>query len=305
MLLRRPARPRGPPHRRWPAERPRRPHRRRSWGPRSTRFGTVALVAIGCDMARQCHLDTCPTGIATEREDLRAEVRRTPDESSRFFTAIAEDVAANWRSSGSLRRRDRRRAAGGCPTRRRSRTRAGAGHRCAAGAPARPAATEARVRRPRTSRSRSGWRPTSRRRSRPAGRSPSAAPHAVRRGLSVGRGRTGARRAAVERTTRSSGAPGRGRPVSAHLRAGSRCGSLARPTTTSARDCPAARSSIVPSAGRSPLRVGREAIAGNTCLYGATGGRLHLVGRAGMRFAVRNCGARRSSRGSARTAANT
>jgi glutamate synthase domain-containing protein 3 len=32
-------------------------------------------------------------------------------------------------------------------------------------------------------------------------------------------------------------------------------------------------------------------VAGNTCLYGATGGRLHLVGRAGMRFAVRNSGA--------------
>jgi glutamate synthase domain-containing protein 3 len=32
-------------------------------------------------------------------------------------------------------------------------------------------------------------------------------------------------------------------------------------------------------------------LAGNTCLYGATGGRLHVVGRAGMRFAVRNAGA--------------
>ena len=36
-------------------------------------FGTSMLVAIGCDMARQCHLDTCPTGIATQREDLRAK----------------------------------------------------------------------------------------------------------------------------------------------------------------------------------------------------------------------------------------
>jgi len=36
----------------------------------------------------------------------------------------------------------------------------------------------------------------------------------------------------------------------------------------------------------------RQAIAGNTCLYGATGGRLHVIGRAGMRFAVRNSGAR-------------
>jgi glutamate synthase domain-containing protein 3 len=35
----------------------------------------------------------------------------------------------------------------------------------------------------------------------------------------------------------------------------------------------------------------RQAIAGNTCLYGATDGRLHVIGRAGMRFAVRNSGA--------------
>ena len=38
-------------------------------------------------------------------------------------------------------------------------------------------------------------------------------------------------------------------------------------------------------------RAGEIAIAGNACLYGATGGRLHLVGRAGIRFAVRNSGA--------------
>ena len=38
-------------------------------------------------------------------------------------------------------------------------------------------------------------------------------------------------------------------------------------------------------------RASRLAVAGNTCLYGATGGRLHLVGRAGIRFCVRNSGA--------------
>jgi glutamate synthase (NADPH) large chain len=38
-------------------------------------------------------------------------------------------------------------------------------------------------------------------------------------------------------------------------------------------------------------RASDLAIAGNTCLYGATGGRVHVVGRAGMRFAVRNSGA--------------
>jgi glutamate synthase (NADPH/NADH) large chain len=40
------------------------------------------------------------------------------------------------------------------------------------------------------------------------------------------------------------------------------------------------------------FETGEQAIAGNACLYGATGGRVHLVGRAGIRFAVRNSGAR-------------
>ena len=55
-------------------------------------FGTAALVAIGCDMARQCHLDTCPTGIATQREDLRAKFTGTPEQVVAYFTALAEDV---------------------------------------------------------------------------------------------------------------------------------------------------------------------------------------------------------------------
>jgi glutamate synthase (ferredoxin) len=33
-----------------------------------------------------------------------------------------------------------------------------------------------------------------------------------------------------------------------------------------------------------------QVIVGNTCLYGATGGRLFAYGRAGERFAVRNSG---------------
>jgi glutamate synthase domain-containing protein 2/glutamate synthase domain-containing protein 3 len=55
-------------------------------------FGTAPLVAIGCDMARQCHLNTCPTGIATQREDLRAKFRGTPEQVIGFFSRMAEDV---------------------------------------------------------------------------------------------------------------------------------------------------------------------------------------------------------------------
>jgi glutamate synthase (ferredoxin) len=40
------------------------------------------------------------------------------------------------------------------------------------------------------------------------------------------------------------------------------------------------------------INPGEKVILGNTCLYGATGGELYALGRAGERFAVRNSGAR-------------
>ena len=55
-------------------------------------FGTAALVAAGCVMARQCHLNTCPAGIATQDEDLRRKFKGTPEDVIRFFTAVAEEV---------------------------------------------------------------------------------------------------------------------------------------------------------------------------------------------------------------------
>ena len=55
-------------------------------------FGTAAVVAIGCAMARQCHLNTCPTGIATQRPDLRRKFRGTPEQVVAYFTLLAEDV---------------------------------------------------------------------------------------------------------------------------------------------------------------------------------------------------------------------
>ena len=71
-------------------------------------FGTALLVAIGCDMARQCHLDTCPTGIATQRDDLRAKFTGTPEQVARFATAIAEDVREELAALGArTHRRDR------------------------------------------------------------------------------------------------------------------------------------------------------------------------------------------------------
>jgi glutamate synthase domain-containing protein 2/glutamate synthase domain-containing protein 1/glutamate synthase domain-containing protein 3 len=55
-------------------------------------FGTGVLVALGCDMARQCHLNTCPTGIATQREDLRAKFTGRPEHVVNYLFLIAEET---------------------------------------------------------------------------------------------------------------------------------------------------------------------------------------------------------------------
>lgn len=55
-------------------------------------FGTAALVAIGCVMARQCHLNTCPVGIATQDETLRTRFNGKPEMVVAYFRALAEEV---------------------------------------------------------------------------------------------------------------------------------------------------------------------------------------------------------------------
>ncbi|MGE5894947.1 MAG: glutamate synthase large subunit [bacterium] len=55
-------------------------------------FGTATMVAAGCVMARQCHSNTCPTGIATQDEKLRARFRGTVQSISAYFLAVAQEV---------------------------------------------------------------------------------------------------------------------------------------------------------------------------------------------------------------------
>src|SRR5208282_3681138 len=55
-------------------------------------FGTAALLAVGCVMARQCHLNTCPVGIATQDEKLRARFAGSPEMVETFFRALVADV---------------------------------------------------------------------------------------------------------------------------------------------------------------------------------------------------------------------
>src|SRR5438270_2436335 len=69
-------------------------------------FGTAALVAMGCDMARQCHLDTCPAGIATQRPELRAKFRGKAEHVVAFFLRLAEDVRTQLADLGLVSLRE-------------------------------------------------------------------------------------------------------------------------------------------------------------------------------------------------------
>jgi glutamate synthase domain-containing protein 2/glutamate synthase domain-containing protein 1/glutamate synthase domain-containing protein 3 len=55
-------------------------------------FGTLPLLALGCKMVRQCHQNTCPVGIATQDENLRAKFNGAPEQVIQLFNFLAEDV---------------------------------------------------------------------------------------------------------------------------------------------------------------------------------------------------------------------
>ncbi len=55
-------------------------------------FGTSLLLAEGCLMVRACHLDSCPVGIATQRPELRARFTGTPEKVAAYLLFVAEEV---------------------------------------------------------------------------------------------------------------------------------------------------------------------------------------------------------------------
>jgi len=55
-------------------------------------FATAPLVATGCIMMRVCHLNTCPTGVATQDPRLRERFKGKPEHVINFMRFIAEDL---------------------------------------------------------------------------------------------------------------------------------------------------------------------------------------------------------------------
>ena len=55
-------------------------------------IGTLSLVAMGCIMVRQCHSNTCPVGVCTQDEALRAKFGGSPEKVVNLMSFLAEEV---------------------------------------------------------------------------------------------------------------------------------------------------------------------------------------------------------------------
>ena len=244
-------------------------------------FGTAALIAIGCVMARQCHANTCPVGIATQRDDLRDAFTGTPEMLIGYLRLVAGEVREILASLGLtsvgelVGRADLLRA-----------------RKDVAAA----LDVEGLLRGPQAG----GYNPAGQRRRHE--RKP------VELNLPM------SQTAAIANTDRAFGADIAGAIAAEYGDGGAPDGSVTLTMTGSAGQSfgafalPGMRLSLSGDAndglgkgmhgGRivvapSARERGRanQVIAGNAALYGATGGRVFIGGRAGERFAVRNSGA--------------
>ncbi|GMW05710.1 MAG: glutamate synthase [Nevskiales bacterium] len=66
-------------------------------------FATAPLVAMGCVMMRVCHLNTCPTGVATQDPRLRERFAGKPEHVINFMRFIAQEVREHMAELGFRR----------------------------------------------------------------------------------------------------------------------------------------------------------------------------------------------------------
>ncbi|RMD89471.1 MAG: glutamate synthase large subunit, partial [Alphaproteobacteria bacterium] len=64
-------------------------------------IGTAALIAMGCIMVRQCQSNTCPVGVCTQDERLRAKFTGTADKVVNLITFYAQEVREILASLGA------------------------------------------------------------------------------------------------------------------------------------------------------------------------------------------------------------
>jgi glutamate synthase (ferredoxin) len=264
-------------------------------------FGSIAMIAEGCIMARVCHTNNCPVGVATQKEALRKRFTGIPEHVVNFFLFVAEEVRQLLSVLGVARLEDLIGRTELLQPRAVKLAKTSALDLTCLIAPIDTAAD------------RSWLRHDAEAHGNGVILEDQLLADAELMAAIEGHGRV-ARTVAIINTDRSVGARLGGEIAARHGNKGF-TGQLDLTFTGAAgqsfgafgvqgmnvrlvgeandyvgKGLNGGRISVVPPAGGND--PGSQVILGNTCLYGATGGELFALGRAGERFAVRNSGAR-------------
>ena len=267
-------------------------------------FGTSALVALGCKMARQCHLNTCPVGVATQREDLRSKYFGKPQMLIDFLIHVSQEVRTILAQLGYERIEDvigRTDLLTQIPPRSGERAQTVDLSRLLAPVEADPSYPRMRTQLRNepactmfdlTTRFWSRSSSTSRTplTSRPTTRSPTSTAPSARESRARSSSSTATMGCRAARSNCISGAR-RVRSFGAFLARGLRLYLRGEANDYVGKGMGGGMIAVSPAENAG--FIGKDAVlVGNTVLYGATGGTLWVAGRAGERFAVRNSGAR-------------
>ncbi len=263
-------------------------------------FGSIAMIAEGCIMARVCHTNNCPVGVATQKEALRKRFSGIPDHVVNFFLFVAQEVRQLLSVLGVARLED---LIGRTEFLRPRAVQLAKTQALDLSCLLEPIAAAA---------DRSWLRHAVEAHGNGLVLEDQLLADAEVQAAIEGHGRV-ARTLAIVNTDRSVCARLGGEIAARHGNkgfggqldltfegaAGQSFGAFAvqgmavrlvgEANDYVGKGINGGRISVVPAAGGND--PGRQVILGNTCLYGATGGELFALGRAGERFAVRNSGA--------------
>ena len=245
-------------------------------------FGTALLLAEGCLMVRTCHVDSCPVGIATQRPELRAKFAATPEMVENYLLLVCEEVRRHLAAVG-LRSFDEAVGRADLLQRRHADGRAGSLKLDGLLAPMHGEALRyVGAEKPVAAGGELGERIA-------AERSAPAARYVIRNDdRAVGARLCGAlAKVGTEDPLHYRFEGTAGQSFGAFLSAGVEFVLDGEANDYVGKSLSGGRIVIRPPADD----AGEACLAGNTVLYGATGGELFLAGSAGERFAVRNSGA--------------
>ncbi|MGI9119140.1 MAG: glutamate synthase large subunit [Acidimicrobiales bacterium] len=259
-------------------------------------FGTAAMIAEGCIMLRACHRDTCKPGIATQRPNLRANFTGTAEGVAAYFLFVA-DEARHLLASLGFRSLDEAIGRVECLRQRE----VGDGRSDSVDlspllmppsdltAPRRFLVSDP-IQRPRSALGdkvmadgfRAVWDGAEIELSYPIVNADRAVGAALGGAIALEYGSLPPRGTATVRFTGSAG-----QSFGAFLTDGVELELVGEANDYVGKSMGGGRIVIIPP----PDDAGEPTLAGNTCLYGATGGALFVAGSAGERFGVRNSGA--------------